>query len=131
MLFKRLFPWIVIGSLTITIPDAKDPFVVAAKDAYNTRTGSSLTLAQYVEEVLRRSAINELTTERQTSAQATITADDAACKAKAVESQQAVEDYFDAQLNDWPAPASTAVLTSTKTPLVAIPTVTVLALPTL
>ena len=101
MSFKRTLRWLVIGSLTITIPDAKDPFVIAAKDAFNARTGQSLTLLAYVKDVLRRGVVNELTTQQQNLAQATITTNDDACKASQAASQAAVEAFLNTQLGGW------------------------------
>lgn len=101
MLLKRLAPWILYGSLTITIPDAKDAIVIAAKDAYNTRTGSSLTVTQYVKEVLRRGVAGELTTQQQSFAQATVTTADNQCKADMVAVQAAVETFLATQLGGW------------------------------
>lgn len=101
MFSKRALRWALIGSLTITIPDAKDPFVVAAKDAYNTRTGQSLTLTQYVKEVLRRGVVNDLTTQQQTFAQRTVTTKSAECQAEFLATQAAVDTYLNTQLGGW------------------------------
>lgn len=69
------------GSLTITIPDAKDAKVAQARNLYNARTGQSLTIEQYVKEAVRRAVVGELVITQQETTQAAIEGVDAAAKA--------------------------------------------------
>lgn len=57
---KRLAKWILIGQITITIPDAKDQLVIDARNLYNIRTSQSLTTTQYIKEIARQAVVGEL-----------------------------------------------------------------------
>lgn len=98
---KWLATWFLFGSLTITIPDAKDAFVLAARDSFNTRTGQSLTTVQYVKEVLKRSVVSELMLSQTQMAQATITASNATCEAQRLASEAALQSYFETNFAGW------------------------------
>lgn len=92
---------ILYGSITITIPDAKDAIVVQARDYYNTRNGTSLTTTAFVKEMARVGIVNEYALNAQTSAQATVTASDAANKAAAAAAQAAAQAVITTQGTGW------------------------------
>lgn len=76
------------GSLTITVPDSKDAVVVAAKDAYNARTGQSLSVAAWVKAVVKDAVVAELDLAQGQTEQDAITAKQAELNAL-IQSQDA------------------------------------------
>lgn len=102
MSFKKWIAQAVLwGSITITIPDAKDAIVVQATNYYNARTGQSLTVQQFVKEMARIGVVNEYALNVQSVAQATITTSDAANKANAAAAQAAAQAVINAQATGW------------------------------
>lgn len=89
------------STVVISYASAKDPFVIAARDAYNARTGSALTTLQYAKEVLREGIVAELTLLQQKNANATIAANDATAAATDITTRVAVQTYNATQLVGW------------------------------
>lgn len=101
MFSKKVLRWILISQFTITVPDIKDQLLTDAKNAYNTRTGQSVTLNNYLKELIRRGVASELTTQQHGIAVGTITANNTQCTAENAASQAAVEAYLATQLGGW------------------------------
>lgn len=72
------------GTLCVTIPDAKDAKVIAARDLFNARQGASLNTTQYVKHIVQTAVVGELLSARVAGLQATAQAgQDAAAHANA------------------------------------------------
>lgn len=82
------------SSITLSVPDNQDATVVAGRDAYNTRTGQTLTTKQWILQVMRASVIAELAQQQQAAAEAAVKAAqatfDAAQAAQAAQVQQVI-----------------------------------------
>lgn len=95
------------GSLTLTVPDAKDAVIVQARDLYNARTGQSLTTRQFVAALVRHGIAAELALERQRAADAEV---EAARRAAAELEEQKARELDDANRAEdetaWGLPAT-------------------------
>ncbi len=95
------------GSITLTVPDAKDAVIVRARDLYNARTGQSLTTKQYIGALVRHGIAAELGLERQRAADAEV---EAARKAAEQLEQQKAQEIDDANRAEtetaWGLPAT-------------------------
>lgn len=71
---KWIGQFALYGTLCATIPDAKDALVIQAKDFYNARTSSSVTVLEFVKLAVRNAVLNEQALDKQATVAASATA---------------------------------------------------------
>lgn len=89
------------GSITVTIPDAKDAKVLAARDLYNTRTEQDLTVNQFVKELIRQGVVRELAIARREQAKVVYDAANAAKDSAIAQEAESVESDIQAEQTGW------------------------------
>lgn len=95
------------SSLTLTVPDAQDAIVVAARDAYNARTVQTLTTKQWALQVLRAAVIAELAQQKQAAADAIVKAKKDDLEATEKAQGALVQGVIDTNSSDaWALPAT-------------------------